>query len=630
MSRLTIHIIAAMAALTGGLLECEMTAAPPPPGRVFVMGVGSVRLPIIERLAQQERMPAFRRLLAEGAVAPELLNLYANKSHVPWIDAASGVTAGTHRVFGIMKSENGRPPYQQDLLGVLRQSEYLWEAAERQGKQAILLNWPDSWPSRLKKGIQIGGASLSVNASFYTGPADFYQGPVHRFALAADELFSTEEMPGHSSMKLVPLEQSGARPAGIREGLGARLELACKDSDRQLTRKPVLWLVVPLGGGSARIYQDGFWAKPVGTVSPGRWSERIDLRVETAEGQVHAALRIKLLSLDAGTARARIYVTPLSAIGDGRVIPEGAAPELAKLKSIPIPTPVFLNVYSAQKLDTDSQRELLAMNGDWYLEALRLLLRRPFDLFVFHTNDVDWAEHAVQTHFRNGVSREVCQRLVEGVYEDLDRLVAGIIAALPPGTTMLMMSQHGVVDPWDQRPSPSTISVLENAGLLTRNSSGAIDYEKSIAFPAAENSFVHVQPKRPQNAEQRAEREKNLRATLRALSAAIMPGSGQQLFTIVLPWEEAGPFGLHGPRYADILVLRPAEFGGIHGGCYPLTTGAESTLKGWFLFWGPRARADMRESRPVWPSDLAPTAAHLLGIDAPADSTGSVLRRMLR
>jgi hypothetical protein len=303
---------------------------------------------------------------------------------------------------------------------------------------------------------------------------------------------------------------------------------------------------------------------------------------------------------------------------------------LAKLKNFPIATPVFLSVYSAQKLDPDSQRELLAMNGDWYLEALNTLLRRPFDLFVFHHNDVDWAEHAVSIHFRNGVSRETCSRLVEGAYEDLDKLVAGMIAALPAGATLLMMSQHGVVDPWDQRPSPSTASILEKAGLLRNGQDGAIDYDKSIAFPAAEGGFVNVQPWNPQTAEQKAEREKNLQAALHALSAAVVPATGQRVFTVVLPWEDAAPFGVHGPRQADILALRPAEFGGIHGACYPLTAGGESTLKGWFLFWGPRARAGMRENRPVWPADLAPTAAHLLKIDPPADSTGNVLRRMLR
>ncbi|MCX7011374.1 MAG: alkaline phosphatase family protein, partial [Candidatus Sumerlaeota bacterium] len=124
---------------------------------VFLLGLGSVRLSVVERLVRQGRAPAFARLLLEGASAPELINLYPNKSHAAWISAASGATAGTHGVVSILTTDTGGPPYRQELLGSVRRAEYLWEAAERQGKQAIVLNWPDSWPSRLRKGIQIGG-----------------------------------------------------------------------------------------------------------------------------------------------------------------------------------------------------------------------------------------------------------------------------------------------------------------------------------------------------------------------------------------------------------------------------------------------------------------------------------------
>jgi hypothetical protein len=618
-----IYVIAAAISLSTAL------PAAPPPGRVFIIGVGSVRLSVIERLAKQGRMPAFARLLREGATAPELLNLYPNKSHTPWVSAATGAPAGTHRIFSMMRSENGRPPYQQELIGKLRNAEYLWEAAERQGKVPILLNWPDAWPSRLKKGVQIGGASLSVNGTFYSGSANTYRGPIHRFALGADEIFSSEPAEGFSRLQVVPLEESSAGPSGVRAGTAVRIELGCPDSDRPIARKPVLWLITPASGGPAEVYEDGKWQKRVATVEPGRWTERIDLQVATGAGPVAAAVRLKLLSFDAANRKAKLYATPVSAIRDGRVAPPNAAPELAGLKSFPIPSPVFLNAYSAPRLDPVSQLELLTMNGDWHVDALRLLLRRPFDLFVFHDNDVDWAEHAVSGHARNGFSREESERLIDGAYVDLDRRLAAILANLPPNTTLLLMSQHGIVEPWDMRPGPGVVTILEKVGLLVRNGE-AIDYDKSIAFPAAEAGLIHVQPKHPATAEQRAERQKNIEATLYALSAARDGAANRRAFTVVLPWDEAAPFGIYGPPEADIVALRPAPTGGIHGACYPLTAPGESTLKGLFLFWGPRARPGMTETRPVWPEDLAPTAAYLLGIEPPADSSGSVLRRMLR
>ncbi len=600
------------------------------PERVFVMAIGSLRLNVVERLARQGRMPAFRRILGQGAAAPNLLNLYPNKSHTAWISALTGASAGVHRAISILRSETGAPPFQQDVLGAICQADYLWEAAERQGKNCIVLNFPDCWPPRMKRGIQIGGASLSVNATFHSGQVLEYRGPVHRFALAADELFCTEPGEGVSAMELTDIARIGSRSEGAGHGVAARLPLACRDSDRPLAKKPVLWLVHDIGSSGATICEDEKWESPLAVVEPGKWSPRIDLAVDTAEGLRRAALRVKLLEFDIRRRYAKLYVSPLCALRDGRVSPAGAAPELADLPTFPIPTPVFLQPYSAKWLDPQSQRELLDMNNAWQLDALRALLRRPFELFVFHTNDIDWAEHAVAHHWRSGMSRDECERLIDGAYEDLDRLLAGLLDVLPPGTALLIMSQHGVVEPWDSRPSPSTADILHQAGLLARDSTGAIDYEASRAFPGADGGFVNVRPWRPVSEDEIALRQRNLDETLRVLSAAANPGTGQRVFSVALPWEAAAPFGIGGPREADIMVLRPAPFGGIHGACYPLEAEGESDLRGFLLFVGPGVKAGAREERPVYPEDLAPTAAQLLGIRPPGDCEGRILWRMLQ
>lgn len=35
--------------------------------------------------------------------------------------------------------------------------EYIWETAEKVEKRSILINWPEAWPTRLKKAIVVGG-----------------------------------------------------------------------------------------------------------------------------------------------------------------------------------------------------------------------------------------------------------------------------------------------------------------------------------------------------------------------------------------------------------------------------------------------------------------------------------------
>jgi len=271
------------------------------------------------------------------------------------------------------------------------------------------------------------------------------------------------------------------------------------------------------------------------------------------------------------------------------------------------------------------------MGSDWFGDVLRILLRKPFDLFVFQANDLDWGEHAVDHHIKDfGASREACEQFMDGLYEDLDHQVGRIVESLPPDTTLLLMSPHGIVCPWDIKSSKSANEILSEAGLLIRKTNGAIDYEKSRAYSAPEGEgFVNVAPWRPETPGQIAERKMNMAKACTALSSAVDKETGERIFTIVLPWEDAAPFGLHGSRQADIITFKPPAYGGIHGPCYPLTVKGESDLKGMCLFWGPGIRAGANETRPVYCEDFAPTVSHLLGIGPPADSEGKVLYRML-
>lgn len=599
-------------------------------GKLFAMAVGTIRMPVIERLVKEGKMPVFAKLLKDGAHTSNLLNLAVNKSHAAMISSFTGATTGTHGASTILYSENGKPPLRQELLGKVNRSEYLWDAAERQGKKVIVLNFPDTWPTKIKNGIVIGGASLNVNATLYEGPYERSMGfPVFRYALAADEAFSTSGDAGWSGMKLVPLKQSGARPAGIKQGYAAHLPVKCDTPDREILKKPVLWLIIDSKDNLVTIWEDQQWKKPLGNVSAGRWSTRLDMNFSTSGGMVPVAFKMKLLELDINKLSSKLYLSPLGPINDGRVVPEGGVPELASLKSFPISGSVVMN-RAANLLDPVSQREILQMSMEWYLDALEVLIKKPFDLFVFHTNDLDWGEHAVSRHFRAGVTRDKCIEISDNLYIDLDKQVGKILSLLPADTTFMLMSPHGLINPWDIKGSKSANEILSEAGLLVKTSSGEIDYEKSAAFPAPEGEgLVNVNPWNPVTPVQAAERQKNLGKACAALATAVDSKTGERVFTVVLPWEDAAPFNLEGPKHADILTLKPALYGGIHGPCWPLTGTGESDLRGMMLFAGPGIKPGVKETRAVYPEDFAPTAACLLDIEPPSDSEGKILHRML-
>lgn len=618
---------------------------------MLLFGIGAGRLSVIRDLAERGKMPTFARLLREGAVATDCANTSVNKTHPGWITIASGASTGTHRVHCWRFSDDGLSGFRMSLLGAQRQAEYLWEAAERQGKRVIVLAWPDSWPSRLQDGLQVGGACLGPNATFYEGPIEMpvKGGPIHRFAVGSDEYFATDPQGGMSPLAFANIGASGAQPAGITAGLAARLPLQCAYADRALVATPVYWLIVPEGDAGALLYTDGVWSAPIARLEVGRWTERIDVNVKTASGALPAAFHIKLLSLDASQRSAALYVTPICALDDGRIHPPDAAPEIAQLRSLALPTPVFLLRYAATLLDFASQRELLEMSNRWYVEAATTLLRRPFDLFAMMSNNIDWAEHAIWQ--KPAASKEACIQFLMDCYADLDRMVGDILAALPANTAVCLVSEHGAIDPWDTLTAPSPERVLYDAGLLVFtedrraevlastaivdsgtsllafSETGRVDTEKSHAY--FEEGLVHVLPKRPGTEAERALRAERIREAVSALSAATIPGTKERVFTVVLPWEEAGPFGFHGEPLGDIVVFRRAAFGGIHGDVYPLDVEGWSSLKSLLLLWGAGVRAGAQELRPTRLEDVAPTVALLLGIEPPRQCEGRPLWSLL-
>jgi hypothetical protein len=597
------------------------------PERIMLLGIATARLGVIRDLVAQGGMPTFARLLREGAVASNCANFNVSKTHPGWITIGTGASAGTHRVFSWRINDSDSDGFSQSLLGEQRQTEYLWEAAERQGKKVIVMAWPDSWPSRLKNGLQVGGACLGPNGTFFEGAIGTTNAPVHRFALGADEYFSTESGEGISPLIIQSLADSDANPAGITQGLAARLPLRFFHSDRPLGKTPVYWLVIPENGQENLLYEEGQWSQPVTTVNTGKWTGRVDMQVETGDGVVPAALRMKLLSLNAEMRKGALYVTPICALNDGRIHPEGGAPEIAQLKALALPTPVFLSTYSAQKLDFASQRELLDMSNRWYVEAAEALLQRPFDLFAMMSNNIDWVEHALWNKFNNGATRAECEKFLTGCYEDMDRMVGDILAAIPAGTAVCVVSEHGVIDPWDSVRAPSTDKILSNAGLLVFNKSRGIDLDKSKAY--VKDHLIHVLPEHPVNEQERGLKDERCREILSVLSAAVISGTKDRVFSVVLKWEDAAPFGYFGKPAGDVVVLRTPPQGNLHGAVYPLDADGWSSLKPMILLWGPGIKPGSEETRPTRLEDVAPTLSLLGGMAPPEQCEGRPLWSLL-
>jgi predicted AlkP superfamily pyrophosphatase or phosphodiesterase len=228
------------------------------------------------------------------------------------------------------------------------------------------------------------------------------------------------------------------------------------------------------------------------------------------------------------------------------------------------------------------------------------------------------------------------------VYLLQDEWLGEVLDQVDRETVVCLVSDHGM-EGVGQRFAPNV--ALEKAGLLVRNSEGAIDLSRTricvppwgeycLTLNGTDWKGGFVAP---------SEREEVLRAAEQALLAATDPTTGRRIVTgLFRPGQILG-IGIGGPAGGDLyfdllpgyvptsqlassIVERlPSPIGlGVHG-FFPQRAKMQSIC----FMSGPGVAAGVQipGMRQI---DVAPTLARLLGIPPPKDSQGHVLGEMLR
>lgn len=227
-----------------------------------------------------------------------------------------------------------------------------------------------------------------------------------------------------------------------------------------------------------------------------------------------------------------------------------------------------------------------------------------------------------------------------GIYRQIDRWLGALMEAAPPETIIALVSDHGMLGTGSRI---SVNGILREAGLLATTADGEIDLARTrVLQPAWADFFLTV------NGTDRAggvvppdEREAALAAAEEALLGAVDPRTGRHLFQRIFRAEEHPDLGIGGPAGGD-LYFDPAP------GYYPVGDVfrplARATRDSWgtgehgywpyrrkmhaiFYAAGPGIGAG-RKVGSLRQIDVAPTLAALLGIPAPADSRGRVVREL--
>ena len=118
-------------------------------------------LSMIEKHIAEGHLPTFKKLIEGGAVAENCLPPFPTITPPNWATIATGAWAGTHQVTDFHVHLPNTTPDNTNMVEAFNseriKAETIWDAADKAGKKCIVLNYPGSWPSKMKNGIVVGG-----------------------------------------------------------------------------------------------------------------------------------------------------------------------------------------------------------------------------------------------------------------------------------------------------------------------------------------------------------------------------------------------------------------------------------------------------------------------------------------
>ena len=402
-------------------------------------------------------------------------------------------------------------------------------------------------------------------------------------------------------------------------------------------------------------------ARPVTTLSAGAWSDWVRAPFYAADqGQVEGAFRFKLLELSPDGQRLRLYRSDAFPT-DGRFCSDPALGQRLVAELGPyLHAGMSCALHAHGQLDWETVAEVMAAEAAWWSRAAGLAMDEAgAALLVLHWHILDEMGHRfVPLIDPTGTAYDPQQadahwEIVRSYYRAADRFLGAFLERLDDGQTVFaVVSDHGM--PANKK-AVSLINLFREQGWVALTADGQdVDWAQSQVFFAQNHLWINLQG-RDEGGIVPAQEYRALRAqVLAAMRDLKDPETGEHVLAFVLPREDAPMVGLWGETIGDLVycysggyrwsgpeVLRLREErivfpcgGGNHGPMIPTYETETTSVMGTLLLAGPGVRPGVQlpreEQARVCATDLAPTLAYLLGLDAPAQNEGRVLREFLR
>jgi len=639
------------------------------PKKCVLLGLDSVNLELVERFIKEGYLPHMKLLMEEGAVS-ETFSAIPTGTAMNWTCIATGANVSTHGIVEMTLHLPGTSLSERfESFNTERcQAEYMWDAAERQGKKVILLRYTASWPPTMKKGLQVEGM----------GNPDWSP-----FQISSRVGFSTEKMPERN------IKAYGAGPKEISHAYKVEFKKAEGWKNVPSSSLPPLETIVkinPMGGGEEKIFyvlltdnkgrgydklllsEEKDADKALCDIDEGEWSNFLKAEFTTSQEKKEGNFRIKLVELSSDAKKFRLYFSQIFP-STGWTFPEGLDKELTE--HIGRPYQLLCDIYSpilGGWIDSPTYLEEMENQMTWLAEAGEYLMKnKDWDLLMAQWHGIDYTGHCYlggmdpeSSSYKKERAAE-CEEVMRKVYQMGDAYLGRLMEAADEDTLICVVSDHGHMAP---RKVFHCNNFLAKEGLLAyqedEKGNLEVDWSKTKVFSPF-GSYIYVNlsgrekdgPVDPQDYEKMREKAIDLFRNLKD------PETGENVVNMILKKEEAQFLGQYGNRVGDVVyTLNPryndetawtlskglpviddppyeSEEGiyplaGVHHTYLPSSRQNLGAMKAILFMKGPGVKKAYRRGVPGKTIDVAPTIAHLLGIQPPKDAEGSILHDMIQ
>jgi predicted AlkP superfamily phosphohydrolase/phosphomutase len=645
------------------------------PKKVAVIGFDCAEPHLLQKHIAEGLLPTFKKLFEGGVLAENCLSPFPTITPPNWASIATGAWPGTHKVTDFHIHKEGTSQVNANIFEAFSsencKAEFIWDKLDAAGKKCIVCNYPGSWPAKMKNGIMVMGAGLSISEM-----RNGHTGLDSNLPLGMDQVVSNGIYPNATRVELEDADDWKNLPADSKEPLGARFDVMFRMSVEQMV--PLSWYVLVTqsegkGYDSLTISPTTDFKDALFTLLKGEWSKKIHYKFKTQDGrEIDASFRSKLLQL---TGDAEDFVLLMSAFfpAEGWAYPPEVARELTSEEGYPAFSGGLIG-YTMNFYEMDTYAEISEMH-DLHLGdvAVKLMTKYPWDLFYMHSHPIDWVYHSILTEMDENTctSKELYNNawdLHRKVLQSQDRMLARIVEAAGEDTLFVLVSDHGAVadgaifNPYvpliqnglcamegqgDDRDTSKVEEHAKQIEIMFKSMTGerlpreilelgtysmfTPDIKRSKAFPQRTiYVYVNLKGRDPGGIVDPADYEKGQQQIIDALYSYVDPVTGKRPVSLALSKKDARILGLHGEAVGDVIYAIYPEFGGQHGPQLPTTEWGIGKLKALQAYYGPGIKNGQKLERTCGLTDIVPTICYMMNWPVPAQTEGNILFQVLK